>query len=195
MVVIDATMLLLLLRPGTLVPPGKDGVQIENPKGRIELLVEKLQKAKTRIIIPTPALSEALVRAGRDGSLQLVEYLNRYAIFRIEPFDTRAAIEVAAMTRTALAGKGGKKGGSGSVWAKIKYDRQIVGIGKVCGATEIYSDDGDIESMAKLANIKVIKLGDLPLPEEDRQGQLQLEGHADGRIIKTSAEEDDEGQP
>jgi hypothetical protein len=193
MVVIDATMLLLLLRPGTPVPPGPDGLPIEKPKERIELLVEKLQKAPEKIIIPTPALSEALVRAGRDGSTQIVEYLNKYAVFRIEAFDTRAAIEVAAMTRTALD-TGKKRGDSNATWAKVKYDRQIVAIAKVCGATEIYSDDDDVEAIAKSVNIKVIGLHALPLPEKDRQGTLQLEGHADGQIAK-AREEDDEASP
>jgi hypothetical protein len=64
MVVIDATMLLLMLRPGTLVPGGADGVPITRPKERIDYLVQQLDKAKTKIIVPTPALGEALVRAG-----------------------------------------------------------------------------------------------------------------------------------
>jgi hypothetical protein len=46
-------------------------------------------------------------------------------------------------------------------------------------------------SIAKLAGIKVIGLADLPLPEEDRQGNLLLEGHADGQIV-TSPEEGEE---
>ena len=178
MVVIDATMLMLLLRSGIPVPAGPDGLPIEKPKERLELLVEKLQKARTKLIIPTPALSEILVRAGVQASQEIVEHLNKYAVYRIEAFDTKAAIEVAAMTRDARS----KRGGSSSVWAKIKYDRQIVAIAKVCGATEIYSDDNDIVGIAKTVGIKVIGLADLPLPPEDRQGKLQLEGHADGQI-------------
>jgi non-ribosomal peptide synthetase component F len=101
MVVIDATTLLLMLRPGTPIPGGRDGVPIDRPKERIEYLVQQLDKAKTKIIIPTPALGEALVRAGAEASQQIVEYLQRYLVFSIEPFDTRASIEVAAMSREA----------------------------------------------------------------------------------------------
>src|SRR6266508_6306805 len=104
MVVIDATNLLLMLRPGTPVPAGAGGVSIDKPKERIEHLVQQLDKTKTKIIIPTPALSEALVRAGAAASQQIVEHLQKYSVFRIEPFDTRAAIEVAAMTRSARDG-------------------------------------------------------------------------------------------
>jgi hypothetical protein len=61
MVVIDATILLLMLRPGTPVPAAPDGTQIEKPKERINFLVKELEKQKTKIIIPTPALHTGLV--------------------------------------------------------------------------------------------------------------------------------------
>src|SRR4051812_15729574 len=112
MVVIDATNLLLMLRPETPVPPGPDGLQIDQPKERIDYLVHRLDKAKDTLVIPTPALSEALVRAGAAASQKIIEHLQRYKVFRIEPFDTRAAVEVAAMTRKALDSGRGKKGGS-----------------------------------------------------------------------------------
>lgn len=194
MVVIDATMLMLLVRPGTPVPVAPGGLPVEKPKERIELLIEKLQRARSKLIIPAPALSEVLVRAGPFASQAIVEYLNKYAVFRIEPFDTKAAIELAAMTRGAIAGKG-KRGNSAATWAKLKYDRQIVAIAKVCGVTEIYSDDGDIAGIAKDTGIKVIGLADLPLPEEDQQGQLQLEGHADGQVIHSPKEDDEAERP
>ena len=66
-------------------------------------------------------------------------------------------------------------------------------IAKVCGATEIYSDDADMVGIAKGVGIKVIGLADLPLPEEERQGKLQLEGHADGQIIQAPKEDDEAG--
>ena len=132
MAVIDATNLLLMLRPGTHVPAGPDGVPVDKPKERIEFLISKLDKEKAKIIIPTPALSEALVRAGPAAAQEIIEKLQKYSVFKIEPFDTRAAIEVAAMTRKALDG-GNKRGKSGATWAKVKYDRQIVAIARVCG--------------------------------------------------------------
>jgi predicted nucleic acid-binding protein len=192
MVVIDATNLLLMLRPGTPVPAGPGGVSIDKPKERIEHLVQQLDKAKTKIIIPTPALSEALVRAGAAASQQIVEHLQKYSVFRIEPFDTRAAIEVAAMTRSALD-SGKKRGGSEATWAKVKYDRQIVAIAKVCGATTIYSDDGDIRTLASGARINVVSLADLPLPPEKAQLDLELTGTAD-RIVGVTEDEIAEDQ-
>jgi hypothetical protein len=171
MVVIDATFLLLMLRPGTPVPVGANGRPVDRPKERIEHLVEHLGKARTRILIPTPALSEALVRAGAAASQLIVDHLQRYSVFQIEPFDTRAAIEVAAMTRGALA-RGRKRENPAATWAKVKYDRQIVAIAKVAGATTIYSDDGDIRTIANEAKIAVVGIAELPLPPEDAQLDL-----------------------
>jgi len=169
MVGIDATTLMLLLRPGIPIPNGPNGLPIDKPKERIEYLVQQLDKAGTKIVIPTPALSEALVRAGVAGSQDLIEKLQKFAVFRIEPFDLRAAIEVAAISRAAMA-SGNKRGKADTAtWAKVKYDRQIVAISKVHGVTTIYSDDGDIRTLGEKEKIKVVSVGDLPLPPEKAQ--------------------------
>jgi predicted nucleic acid-binding protein len=185
--------MLLLLRPGTKAPADANGVPIEKPKERIERLMQRLQKERVKIVVPTPALSETLVRAGTEASIQIVEYINKYAVFRVEPFDERAAIELAIMSREALGAKG-KRGGSTAVWAKVKFDCQIIAIAKVVGATEIYSDDGDIATLAKQANMKPVGLADLPLPAEDAQFNLNLEGHADAAAPPPDDEED-RGKP
>jgi len=169
MVGIDATTLMLLLRPGIPIPNGPSGVPIDRPKERIEYLVQQLDKAGTKIVIPTPALSESLVRAGAAGSQDLIEKLQKFAVFRIEPFDLRAAIEVAAMSRDAQT-SGNKRGkADAATWAKVKYDRQIVAISKVHGVTTIYSDDSDIRALGEKAKIKVMSVADLPLPPEKAQ--------------------------
>lgn len=168
MVVIDATTLLLLVRPETPVPAGPGGSSVEKVQERIANLVQELDKAKVKIIIPTPALSEVLVRAGAEASQQIVEQLQKLSVFRIEPFDARAAIEVASMSREALR-SGKKRGESTAVYAKVKYDRQIVAIAVVNGATTIYSDDGDIRTLATTRRLRVVSLSELPLPSEDAQ--------------------------
>lgn len=186
MVVIDATMLLLMLRPETPVPAGPGGVQIDRPKERIDHLVHELGNAGVKIIIPTPAISEALVRAGAVASQQIIEHLQKFSVFRIEPFDIRAALEVAAMTRNALdSGKKRERVRSDATWAKIKYDRQIVAIAKVCGATTIYSDDRDVKSIARAANIAVVGLAQLQLPPAVAQHEMELLAPAGGDSEKS----------
>ena len=173
MVVLDATMLMLMLRPGTPVPPGPGGVPIDRPKDRIDHLVNEINKSNSKVIIPTPALSEVLVRAGADASQKIVEELTKWSHFQIRPFDTLAAIELAAMLRNAIS-KNRKRGDSNATWAKLKYDRQIVAIAKVAGASVIYSDDDDVRTIAAEVNIPVKGLADLPLPPQDPQTELSL---------------------
>lgn len=171
MVVFDATMMLILMRPDVNVPPDpKTSLPIEHAEARISGLVQELEKQKTKIIVPAPALSELLVRAG-DSEQSLINTIQKSPVFRIAPFDTLAAIEVAAMTRQAMD-NGDKRGGVDSIWAKIKYDRQIIAIAKVYGATAIYSDDNHIHTHGETAKIEVIRLSDLPVPKDLAQGDL-----------------------
>ncbi len=167
MVVFDSTTALLLLRPGTNPPlDPATGKPVEHAEARIAHLIETLGNERTQIIIPTPVLSELLVRAGA-GAAELVARLTRSAAFRIAPFGTRAAIELAEITRTSLD-SGDKRGGVEAPWAKIKFDRQIVAIAKIAGATAIYSDDRQLRTFAEEQGIKVIALVELPVPERAR---------------------------
>jgi hypothetical protein len=69
-----------------------------------------------------------LVVADAAGPDYVTE-LDSQAVFSIEPFEARAAIEAAAMTRAAIA-KGDKKSGATGPWQCVKTDRQIVAIAK-----------------------------------------------------------------
>lgn len=174
MVVFDATTLLFLLDPEAKVPTDpKTGETVAGVNERMALLVSELEKRKEKIIVPTPALSELLVRAGTAGP-EYLDILGKSAAFKIVDFDQRAAVEVAAAIREALDG-GDKKAGSLGTWAKVKFDRQILAIAKVEGASVIYSDDGDIARFAKNSGIQVIPIRDLPLPPEDPQKSLPLD--------------------
>lgn len=170
MVVFDSTIMLLVMRPDVNAPIDEEsGLPVDHAAARINAFVRQLEKEKTKIIIPTPALSEILVKAGR--SIQdIVSTLDKDATFRIEPFDTRAAIEAAIMTRKAIE-TGDKRAGVDSSWAKVKYDRQIVAIAKVHKATTIYSDDRHVRSLGKTAQVTVLGLADLPIPVQE-QGEL-----------------------
>jgi hypothetical protein len=165
MVVFDTTAALLFLRPGTNPPlDPATGVPVQHAEARIALLVETLEKARTRIIMPTPVMSELLIYAGA-GTGELVARLTKSATFRVMPFDTRAAIELAVMTRAAID-QGDKRGGVDAPWNKIKFDRQIVAIAKVADVTAIYSDDRQLRTFAETQDLTVIGLADLPLPPQ-----------------------------
>jgi hypothetical protein len=121
-VALDADILLLLLNPEA--KPPKDPATnelVERAKERIESLVAKLANAKTKIVIPTPVLSEILIKAGLAGP-KYIDILRQHSQFKIGSFDERSAIECAAQLADAKS-QGDKKAGSASTWAKVKFDR------------------------------------------------------------------------
>ena len=179
-VLFDATFLLPLFTPSV---PGPLDPNTNKPvdflRERIDALIDSLDHARTKVIIPTPALSELLVRAGAAGP----EYLNRlreYRAFKIESFDERAAIEVAFQLQNSLE-QIGKKGAAevSGTWAKVKFDHQIVAIAKVNGVSIIYSDDHGVRTFAERAKMAVIGLASLPLPQKAAQMNLPLETSSD----------------
>ena len=174
MVVFDATMLMLLIRPESGNPiDSATGKPVDNVQERIAYFIEQSEKAKTRIGLPTPALSEVLVRSG-SSAVKIVEKIKEYAIFEILPFDERCAIEVALMTKHAID-SGDKKSGSDEIWSKIKYDRQIAAIARVHQASVIYTDDKNLRHTAASINLASQGLADMQLPPVTAQGILAFE--------------------
>ncbi len=173
MVVFDSSVLLLLLQPNASSPVDPDtGEPVESAKERVKFLLQRLENDGIKIIIPTPALAEVLVYAGQAGA-EYLDIFNGSMVFRIESFDERAAVELAAMTAEALAG-GDKFGGSDAPWQKVKFDRQIMAIARVAGATTIYSDDKSLRGLATDVGADVIGVGELPLPPQKAQRALDL---------------------
>jgi len=160
-VVFDSSFLIPLLDPKV---KGEGDID-----ARLDFLVRSLDKARTKIIVPTPALCEVLIGA-RDAAPQYLDIINRSARFKVVPFGTRAAVEAAAAHREALR-TGDKKEGIAS-WLKVKFYRQIVAIAKVEGATAIYSNDDDIRRFSARDGFEVISLESLPSPPEKPQGDL-----------------------
>ena len=68
------------------------GELVERYRDRIDHLVAHLERSRAKIIIPTPALSEILVRAGAAAPDYLAQ-INSQSVFRIVAFDERAAVE------------------------------------------------------------------------------------------------------
>jgi hypothetical protein len=174
-VAFDATILMPLFSPSV---PGPNDPNTNKPldfiRERIDALIDDLDHARTKIIIPTPALSELLVRAGAAGP----DYLNRlhnYRAFKIESFDERAAVEAALQLDSALNEMTKKAAIEvANTWAKVKFDHQIVAIAKVNGVSIIYSDDRGVRTFAERAKITVVGLAQLPIPQKAAQMPLAL---------------------
>lgn len=171
MVVFDTSVLLLVLDPTAKPPLDPDtGQSVAHACNRIEYLIDRLNNDQQKIVIPTPVLSEVLVYAG-EAMQKYLQTLNEQSVFRIAPFDQKAAIEAALAHRDALK-RGGLRADSANPDAtrtKIKFDRQIVAIAKAEGAEAVYSDDDDIISYAKRSGLRAYRTADLDLPPEDLQ--------------------------
>ena len=174
MPVFDATTLLYFLEPDARAPIDPATTRpLTDAKGRVDFLIRTLEDRREVIVIPTPALSEVLVHA-EDAGPRYLEILNGTRCFRIEAFDQRAAVELAAMTRDAIAA-GDLRAGTDTTRAKLKFDRQIVAIARTQGQTTIYSDDGDIARLGDAVGLEVVPIHALPRPPEDTQTELGLE--------------------
>lgn len=173
MVVMDATTLLLLIDPSAKPPRDPETKKpLEKCKERVQFLVQTLVESGTRVLVPTPVLSELLVRAGDARAEFLTEISNSTAFF-IAPFDTKAAVELSFLLEAQKA-VGKKKLSERETWAKMKFDRQIIAIAKVNSANNIYSDDTGLASVAKANGIKTTPTWELPLPPVKAQGELDL---------------------
>jgi hypothetical protein len=124
--------------------------------------MEKLAAAREQVLIPSPALCEALVTEGVDAGEVLAE-IHKYACIRIGDFDQRAAIEMALRLREAIRA-GDSREGLSSTKSAMKFDRQIVAIALVNGARVLYSDDAGVQKFAARCSLPVERTADLPVP-------------------------------
>lgn len=166
MIVFDANFLIYFLDPRIKRGVGSDP--------RIDHLVATIQKSGERIIVPTPALSELLVRAG-DAAPEYLKIITQSKFFRVAEFGTRAAVEAAALTREAID-EGSKHGATPeATWAKVKFDRQIVAIARALGVTTIYTNDDQLAKHARAIAIAAFNIDELPEPPVSPQIEMELD--------------------
>jgi predicted nucleic acid-binding protein len=170
-VAFDASILIYVIddRANPPVDPAT-GKPVDRCHERVTHLLETLQQHNAKIVIPTPALAEVLVRAAKGGP-EFLRILSSSKHFRIAPFDERAAVEFAARQAERIAESGHAPAATRT---KAKFDDQIVAIAAVEGATTIYSDDEDIAKLAE-GRFVVVKIAAIPLPPESPQGKLSFE--------------------
>ena len=85
-VVFDAGILILILQDGVGAPVHPETKQpITRPKDRVDYLQECLSDEKSKVRIPTPALSEFLVNAG-SALEKYVDDISNEASFVVVPF-------------------------------------------------------------------------------------------------------------
>lgn len=163
MIAVESTTFALIVNPDAKPPVDPaTGRPLTQARERVEHLIATLEREENPILVPTPVLAEVLVKAGDQGPM-IVERIRRSARFKIADFDLRAAVELAAMTREALA-SGDKSSGSSAAWQKVKLDRQIIAIARSNGCDTIYSDDAGVAKFADAVGLEVKRTWELPLP-------------------------------
>jgi predicted nucleic acid-binding protein len=160
MVLFDAGILIKLLDART---PDKQ-------REKLDYLIATLQKAKTKILIPTPALSEFYVKADPD----VVANFKGKSAFIIASFDEKAALECSISVADAIRSRSKKTAQPDAPWQKIKFDHQIVAIAKCNGATTIYSEDGGLRRFAEVLGLKALSTDDLPEDPATMQQKLDI---------------------
>src|SRR5947209_12459583 len=93
----DTTFLALMF-----IPDAKCAVA--QAKERVNFLVSDIHGRGDKIVVPTPALSELLVKSGRARNA-IIQELSRSSRFVLAPFDVRAALELSLMTAAAFTRK------------------------------------------------------------------------------------------
>jgi len=164
MIIFDSSYLIVHLHPNPETPKDRAENPVTRFRERVDHLIATLNGTDQVIGVPTPALAEILVRAGK-GKFRYLQTLNDAYRFEILPFDKLAAIDAGELIEKI---KVEHKSQPVETWAKAKFDIQIVAIGKAVGATKIYSDDKQIEAHGKRLKIDVVRICDLPLPPESK---------------------------
>jgi len=157
-IIFDASYLVVMMYPRPEVAKDRENKPVSQFVERVSNLTANLDVTNTVIGVPAPAMSEVLVRAGASRD-QYIATLSDTWKFQILPFDARCAIETGELIAKVKSRKE-----QWATWAKVKFDIQIVATAKAESATVIYSDDKDIENLAKRLKIKVVRICDLPLP-------------------------------
>ena len=103
----------------------------------LDQLIAELSRAKTRVLIPAPCITELLVHAGAAAT-DYNDLLNRSPAFEVVPFDRRAATDCASLLADAWA----KKQHREVTHTKFKYDWMVTACATSRGVKTVYSDDG-----------------------------------------------------
>lgn len=143
---------------------------------RIEALIDELSGLGARVLVPTPALAEAMMAS--EGLEVVMEFMQKHAAFEPAPFDLKAAYELALMTKDD-PNLDRRRGDQADPKQKVKFDRQIVATAKAYRAERLYTDDRGQTRFAHDAGLKVIHSWNLALPTKYAQHEMALKNHGD----------------
>lgn len=164
-VVMDAGFLIPLIEMGALKGDIVGGFTDDDVDQRLRLLLNDLSKSKSGILIPTPALTECLVKRPDKGP-DLIEKIRKSRHFEIAEFGAAAALQCSELVAHHLPRRAERKKVISK--SKIKFDLQILSIAMIKGASAIYTLDGDLATFAQKYGIKAFSFVDLPTPNPEQ---------------------------
>lgn len=190
-VALDATALILLLDREAAGPKAESGQRVRDVQARLAYLATRISKSKGgRLVIPTPAFGEAIVKVEPSAASQYLALVERLRGIRIADFNKVAAIEFAIMQRQLLGEMPRRlRKLEAETRAKAKFDQQIVAIAKVELADFIVTDDQGLARYAKHFGLRALGVGDLDLPPVDAQGSLPLDPPAESENEPLNADD------
>jgi predicted nucleic acid-binding protein len=159
-IVVDANFIIAFC--STITPP--------NDRARLDNFIERVEKAKSKVVFPMVAVAEFLVGAELAG-IEFLNTLEKKSCIYMADFNKAAAYELAQIDRAAI-GAGDKKDESEENWQKIKIDRQLVATGKSLGAQLVISNDKGVRNNALRIGMQSMRIQDLELPESAKQMHL-----------------------
>lgn len=170
-IVLDSSVLIYLAYPNAPAPidPATNEVVAHCPE-RIEGLLEDLNESGSQLIVPTPVLSELLIRAN-DKQLEVLGAVTNRRAVTVVPFDTAAAIENAALRRSRKIAKAA----AGETRKEVSFDLQILAIARVAGADLVLTDDQNLRRHCEAAGMRAAGIGDLSLPDSKRQIGIEFQ--------------------
>ena len=124
-----------------------------DPRSRPEAvsnLIRTLSAENAKVIVPTPALAEVLTHS-TETAQDWMQVLNTHACLQVRPFDDKASFELAQLLGENAAG----------LRDILRFDRQIVAIARVYGASVLYADDDKVAEFATKCGIPAKRLKDL----------------------------------
>jgi len=116
----------------------------------ISNLIRTLSAQNAKVIVPTPALAQVLTHSPNRAQ-DWMQALNAYSCFQVRPFDDKTSFELAQVLEENAAG----------LRDILRFDRQIVAIAKVYGASILYADDEQVINFAEKCGIPAKRLKDL----------------------------------
>lgn len=139
----------------------------------IDYWFSTLSEQSTELVIPTPVLSEVLLRSG-FGVRAAINELKKNRAVTIGSFAEREAIELAEANQ-----KHGKPRKRDEPWQKVKLDRQIAAVAKCWGVDVFFTMDKDLKTAAELMGLVVQAITDMPTPPAEQTNLFSGESSPD----------------